>query len=211
MNLKPMTDRLKKFGRFFMPYFLQPAPIPLNTIDGDTALVIIDVQHTYCNPAQGRGNDETVRVSKRIKSLSAEFKKAGLPVYAVYFSATTPVSGKSKIDFFEFTPDTDDFIVTKDTDSAFDSGDLHRFLQAHGRKKLLVCGFNLAACVSKTCIDAVTIGYDVELLRDMSGNDKQNPHGKTLAPHVRHMRDKGVRLTTSHTALDRLKKANPVQ
>lgn len=96
MNLKPMTDRLKKLGQFFMPHFLQPSPIPLNTIDGDTALVIIDVQHTYCNPTQGRGNDETVRVSKRIKSLSAEFKKAGLPVYAVYFTATTPVSGKSK-------------------------------------------------------------------------------------------------------------------
>lgn len=178
-------------------------------IVSETALLVIDVQREFCDPQLERGNDETARVSERIAELLPEFRKAGMPIYLVYNSRALRKPAAHKIDFFKIEPDATDTLVRKKLDSAFEGGDIHKVLQAHGRKKLLVCGFNMTACVKRTASSAINLGYDVELLTDMSGSDKliynaQEQHGIMIDEDISIMKREGVKLTTSDLILGQI-------
>lgn len=181
-------------------------------IVNDTALLVIDVQREFCDPQLQRGNDETLRVSERIATLLPEFRKAGMPVYLVYFSNNLLKPAAHKIDFFKIEPETTDTLVRKKLDSAFEGGNIHNVLQVHGRKKLLVCGFNTTACVKRTALSAVNLGYNVELLLDISGDDKtiyqeaEDNRRKYINDDIKDMQQKGIKLTTSHIALNQFKR-----
>jgi len=56
---------------------------------------------------------------------------------------------------------------------------------------LLTCGFNLNACLFKTVMDARAKGYQVRLLRDLSGNDKQNDPASANG-YIKRMVEEGV-------------------
>ena len=182
---------------------------------GETALLVIDVQREFCDPQLERGNDETARVSEHIAELLPEFRKAGMPVYLVYNSRTLRKPAAHKIDFFKIEPDATDTLVRKKLDSAFEGGDIHKILQAHGRKKLLMCGFNMTACVKRTATSAVNLGYDVELLTDISGSDKwvyiaQEKHGIMIDEDLRLMKREGIKMTTSDAVLSQMQQNKPV-
>lgn len=194
-----LAAAIKRMLPFFSPDNLAKTPISYDAKPGDTALLIIDVQRAYCAPLGRRGTLETHRISNNIKRLTPAFRAAGLPTYVVYYDEDNkPIK---KIDFYKLKPTREDIVVRKYTDSAFASGKLRETLQAHGRKKLLVCGFNLSACVLETIKDARREGYDVTLISDLTGNDRMNSNPERA---LEKMTKLGVEITTARQLLKTL-------
>jgi nicotinamidase-related amidase len=194
-------EQLKKVFAFFSPENLAAQKVKY---EGDVALLVIDVQREFCDPDGRRGNAETAEVSKRIQSLVPEFRKAGVPIYAVYFSEEKKKNA-SDIDFYEFTPHPDDVLVAKNADSAFKGSNIKKILQRDKRKTLLTCGFNLNACVKSTAMDALIEGFDVCLLRDLTGNDNGNDYSNITNDTLTKVRDMGATIEKSDTVLARLR------
>jgi len=155
-------------------HFLKQQNLAEQTIKykGDTALLVIDVQKQFCDPNGLRGNKKTDTVSKRIQSIVPEFRDAGIPVYVIYYSKKK--KEPSKIDFYKFKPMPNDVLIAKNNNSAFKGSNIKKVLKKDRRKSLLICGFNLNACVKKTVIDARKKGFDVCVLEDLTGNAKIN-------------------------------------
>ena len=142
----------------------------------EIALLVIDVQEEFCDPKhrEKRGTKHTVEVSERIQSIVPKFRKANIPVYAIYYSENK-IKDLSKIDFFKFTPASNDTLIRKTADSAFRGSNIKNILQEDKKKLLLTCGFNLNACVKRTVTDAKEHGFEVCLLDDLTGNDENHP------------------------------------
>jgi len=210
-----LIQQLKRVAEFLSPSLLAKTDLHYSPADGDIelastsnlALLVIDVQKEFCDPHGERGNKQTAEVSRRIGSLVPEFRKAGIPVYMVYFSYDEKKA--NEIDFYEVTPDKDDILVAKNRDSAFKGSNIETLLQKAGHRKLLTCGFNLNACVYSTVLDARSNGFQVTLLRDLVGNDKRNDNRYTSGC-VREMREKGIEFTRSREVLQSLNPANNV-
>jgi nicotinamidase-related amidase len=196
--MSDFLQRLKKAFTFFEPDNLARQPVKY---EGEVALLVIDVQEKFCKPRGifGRGNSETKEISKRIKSIVPEFRKAGIPVYAIYFGDEEKKA--SQIDFYEFAPHPDDVLVAKNDDSAFQGSNIREILKNDKRKLLLTCGFNLNACVKSTVMDALDEGFDVCLLKDLAGNDNEND-ASGAEEHLTDMRDKGVTIEESGKILE---------
>ena len=170
----------------------------------ETALLVIDVQKAYCDPKHParRGSKRTVAVAEKIQSLVPAFRKAGIPVYAVYFS----MEGKkprNEIDFFKFKPARKDRLVAKFANSAFAGSDIEYMLNGHKRKTLLVCGFNTGACVAETVYDAMDAGFKVCLMKDLSANDASIRPG--IRQDIKDMEEMGAVIATSSKILSRIR------
>lgn len=138
---------------------------------GDTALLVIDVQKEFCYPGGRRGTQETDKVAGRIASIVPEFRAAGIPVYAVYWTQR-PKQGPHTAGFYRFLPEPKDIFFGKTSNSAFADGSLSVTLRQKGHSNLLVCGFNLAACVQDTVLDGNRLGFKTFLLSDLTGDDR---------------------------------------
>ena len=194
-----LANALRRVLPFFTPENLAKTQINYAPQDGETALLIIDVQREYCAPLGRRGTMKTRKISNNIKRLTPAFRKAGIPTYVVYYDeADKPLRD---VDFYKVKPGPQDIVVRKYTDSAFRSGKLRDMLEEHGRKKLLVCGFNLSACVIQTVEDARREGYDVTLLSDLTGNDSMNGNGERA---IEKMTELGVEISTAKQVLKTL-------
>lgn len=194
-----LTTTLKRVLPFFTPENLAKTTIGYTPVEGETALLIIDVQRTYCAPLGQRGTMKTRKISNDIKRLTPAFRAAGVPTYVVYYDETD--KPLREVDFYKVKPGPKDIAVRKYTDSAFRSGKLRTLLEEHGRKKLLVCGFNLSACVAQTVEDARREGYDVTLLRDLTGNDSMNTNEDRA---LEKMTELGVQISTARQVLKNL-------
>lgn len=167
------NDELKKCMEFFKPENLEKLSIKLD----DVAVLVIDVQREFCDSHGDRGNAETEEVSARIQSIIPAFRKAGIPVYAVYFSDEGALPADD-VDFHKFRPAPEDTLVAKDNDSAFAGSDIGDLLRRDHKTKLLTCGFNLSACLKDTAEDALEEGFKVCVMKDLTGNDNYCPVNK---------------------------------
>jgi len=199
MDIDIFKTKLKRVLDFFRPEVQAETKIKLDIAKGDAALLVIDVQKEFADPAQGRGNRETEQVTHRINSLIPAFRAAGLPAYVVYFSDFE--RKPEDIDFYIFRPIPEDKLIAKDHDSAFRGSEIKKILNADKRKTLITCGFNLNACVFKTVMDARDHGFEVVLLRDLTGNDNDNDRSKT-EEHLEKMKKRGVRFVRSLDLLE---------
>lgn len=180
------------------------AQLTLHYKPSDVALLVIDVQAEFCDPdhREGRGNAETVAVSQRIQSMVPHFRAAGVPVYAVYYSKNGVEKPAADIDFFHFKPAANDTLVAKPENSAFFKTKFEEVLQRDGKKLLLACGFNQAACVSDTLRAATALGFNACLLEDLTGNDRDCGYYKTYATIDMERAD--VVMSSSHEALQHI-------
>jgi len=171
-------------------------------------LLVVDVQKEYCDPEawQRRGSKETEVVSERIQSLVPEFRKASVPVYAVYFSLQG-AKPASEVDFYKFMPDDKDTLIAKSTNSAFKSSNIKEILEKEHKKLLLICGFNQAACVRETVLDARKAGFEVCLLDDLAGNDRLTSYYRDKA--AQEMLRAGVVFASSEQVLKQLHAPQP--
>lgn len=198
--MKNLKAQLEKVSAFMQPESLAQQNL---RYDGEVALLVIDVQDTFCNPNRDRGTAATEEIATRIQSVSPAFREAGIPVYAIYFSYDKP-KNPADIDFYKFTPVANDTLVRKTSDSAFDGSDIEQTLKKDGRKLLLTCGFNLNACVVDTVMDARRLGFEVCLLEDLTGNDAKND--PEHAPrHLKAMHERGVTMENAANALSQIK------
>lgn len=180
-------------------------------IEGDTAILVIDVQKRFCDPngplvdvgngPEILGDAKTDAVSRRIQSQVSEFRKIGIPVYVIYCEN----NGK-EIDFHEFMPAANDVLVAKNlnnANSAFISSNIETILKRDGRKSLLACGFFLSNCLGEAILDAHNAGFSITLLHDLSDgnyNDKSPVCNK-----LRERQQKGVTIEHSDTVLKHLR------
>lgn len=203
--MSDLPEKIKAASDFLKPENLETL---LLKYEGEVALLVIDVQKMFCDPQGRLGNAQTEEVSKRIQSLVPEFRKAGVPVYAVYFGGEKEAS---EIDFYKFRPAQEDTLVAKSDVSAFKSSDIKNTLQKDGKKLLLTCGFNLSACVLSTVMDARAEGFEVCLLRDLAGDDNDNARGGMSA--LLAMKGKDVLIESSDKVIEQLqaRKNSPPQ
>jgi len=202
MSNQPLPQSLQETAAFFDPENLARLALKY---EGEVALLVIDVQKQFCDPAdrEKRGNAETVEISERIQSLVPEFRKAGIPVYAIFYSPTGRKKRFRKIDFYKFKPDAGDTVVGKYADSAFEGSNIADLLHGDNKKLLLACGFNLNACVKSTVKDARAAGFEVCLLRDLAGNDCLNRD--YADSHLRDMQKAGTVIASSQAVLKQLR------
>lgn len=175
-----MTESVfKSWLRQGMGFFCLDALVPFTDKwkAAETAVLLIDVQEQFCAPNRdimdnNYGNAATVRTAKAIADIAPAFRAASLKLYPVFFSEEKRT--KEQIDFYRFKPEPNDQIIRKDQDSAFYRSRLDALLKKNGVKNLIVCGFNMAACVNDTVIDACQLGYNVSVVRNLVGNDTEN-------------------------------------
>lgn len=175
-----------------------------NTVSApQTALLVVDVQKRYCDPAHEnqRGTAMTDLIARRIARIVPQFRAAGVAIHPVYFEREPDIEIES-IDCHHFVPAAHDDVTFKQRDSAFANGLLDMRLKSRGIRNLLICGFNLNACVKETALDAVLKGYDTTIIHDMTGNDKLNTEKRHIA--VAEMQRRGVDLTRARMVITAL-------
>jgi nicotinamidase-related amidase len=132
-----------------------------------TALLIIDVQHGLCTGEYEAF--ESKRVIERINVVSRKMREAGAPVVVIQHEAPGGplqhgTEGWNLAVGLDVRP-TDIYVRKKASDS-FHNTDLQAILQAHGVKKLAICGLQSEFCVDTTTRRALALGYPVTLVSD---------------------------------------------
>lgn len=164
---------------------------------GDLALLVIDVQKQFCGT---KGLEEK---AARIQTRAAEFRAAGVAVYAIHYTEDDEIGAEdpAKIDFFKFRPRPQDKLIRKTEMSAFSGSDIESVLRRDGRKSLIACGFYTSACVRGTVLDARSAGFDVCLLEDLTGDFDAAVPPRTL----KEMRRAKIEVTQSADVLQRVR------
>jgi len=174
--------------RTLKDYFHQAAALQPSGADS-FALCVIDVQHEFCNPhysfdpRDNRGSAHTAKIATHIAGLAPAFRAAGCPLYMIYYDRylyKAPNYADTLLYKVKTAPG--DQLFPKRDSSAFADGRLDQELRQAGIKNLLLCGFNLNACVYDTARDGLALGYNICILGDAVGND--------LAIYRRGTRDK---------------------
>lgn len=196
-----LQQQLHQTALFMSPANLAKTKIVYKPTAKDTVLLVIDVQKIMCDPeSEFWGTRKTEKISQKIASLLPAFRKAGVKVCPVYF----PEKGK-KIDHYAFTPSSRDKVFVKNTRSAFASTAIDAFLRKNKKKSVLICGFNLSACVYETAMDAKARGFDVTILTDLTGNDKSRSLHRATAQRMKEMTEKGIKFKPADSALSALR------
>ncbi|MBZ4187262.1 isochorismatase family cysteine hydrolase [Niabella beijingensis] len=153
---------------------------------GATAIVIIDAQKDFADPAFAYGKRHPVQediaaVAERLNILAHQ--KISVPLLAVrsdYFphqfgenlSVCIPGTGGHQ----SILPSNNGIIeFAKKEHSCFSSGGFAEYLEQQQLKHLLLCGFLTEYCVKETALDALSKGYQVTLCPELIGSadDKQ--------------------------------------
>ena len=150
--------------------------------DPHHALVVIDVQQGFDDPAWGRRNNPGCEGN--IASLIEAWGDAGRPIVIVRHDSTSPESplrpGQPGNDLREGI--SGDVLVTKSVNSAFyGDPDLHAWLAQRGITRLTICGVTTNHCCETTARMAGNIGYDVTFVIDATHTfDRVGLDGTTI-------------------------------
>ena len=155
-------------------------------LDDDAALIVIDVQRGFDDPAWGvRDNPDA---EANIGRLVAAWTDAARPVVMVRHDSVesgstlaTGSPGNALKDVVANAPH--ELLVTKQVNSAFHGEpDLDGWLRARGIRQLVLCGIQTNMCVETSARVAGNLGYDVVLPIDATHTfDLEGPGGVRLA------------------------------
>ncbi len=136
------------------------------------ALIIIDVQNYFVN-------DHTKNIPEKIAHFLSENK-----FDFILFTKFVNHEGSNFFKLLDWkrcvgSPDTDihhtlekfvrkDNLFEKASYSIFKSDGLDNFLKRNQITKLFLCGIDIDACVLASAFDAFDLGYEVEVLTDLS-------------------------------------------
>lgn len=152
----------------------------------DTALIVIDVQQGFDDPAWGARDNPDAEAN--IGRLVDAWSTAGRPIVLVRHdsrSAGSPLApgapGNALKAVVADAPH--DLCVTKHVNSAFyGEPDLHGWLGQRGIRSLVVCGIQTNMCVETTARMAGNLGYDVAVPIDATHTfDLEGPGGERIA------------------------------
>ncbi len=158
-----------------------------------TALVVIDMQNTFCAPGSPAEVASSRGVVPNINALTTELRKEGIPVIWV-LHANTQNKGRSDWELFynhvvsgevrsrtlqsnspenqavytELTVADDDITIIKNRYSALTPGSssLERVLRSMGIDTVLIAGTKTNICCESTARDAMMMDFKVTLLSD---------------------------------------------
>lgn len=130
-----------------------------------TALIVIDVQQGFDDPAWGRRNNPAAEAN--IGRLVAAWTAKGLPVVRVRHASTRPGSPLAPDSpgyayhpvVADLTPSLE---ITKSVHSAFlGTPDLHEWLKSSGIGQVVIAGIQTNRCCETTARWAGDLGYEV--------------------------------------------------
>ena len=150
--------------------------------DAQHALVVIDVQQGFDDPAWGRRDNPACEAN--IALLVDAWRQAGRPVVIVRHDSTSPGSplrpGQPGNDLRPGL--SGDVLITKSVNSAFfGDPDLHAWLTERGITRLTICGVTTNHCCETTARMAGNLGYDVTFVIDATHTfDRPAPDGSVI-------------------------------
>ena len=172
-----------------------------------TALVVIDMQNTFCAPDSPAEVPSSRGIVPNINALTAELRQDGVPVIWV-LHANTQNKGKSDWDMFynhvvsgdvrartlesnspqnqavytELETSPDDITIVKNRYSALTAGSssLERVLRSMGIDTVLIAGTKTNVCCESTARDAMMMDFKVTLLSDCCGALSDDEHRSAM-------------------------------
>jgi len=193
-----------------------------------TALVVIDMQNTFCAPGSPAEVPSSRGIVPNINALTAELRKEGVPVIWV-LHANTQNKGKSDWDLFynhvvsgevrtrtlesnspqnqsvyvELETSPDDITLIKNRYSALTAGSssLERVLRSMGIDNLLIAGTKSNVCCESTARDAMMMDFKVTLLSDCCGALSDDEHRSAMENIIQQFGN----VLTSQQALEMLR------
>lgn len=147
----------------------------LTTLDANTALIVIDLQHGIVRlPVAPLAADVVI---ERSAALVNAFHAKNLPVVKVNVAGGAPGrneqarhGGELPADWAVLVPEMaqqqGDITVTKKTWGAFHDTGLHQQLQQRGVTQVVICGIATSIGVESTARQAYELGYNVTLATD---------------------------------------------
>ncbi|NCT91265.1 cysteine hydrolase [Cellulomonas sp. APG4] len=183
--------------------------VPSRFAPGRAAVVVVDVQNDFCDPAGAcgqRGSDTTAAVAMvpRLERFLDEARAAGV---LVVFIQTThdettdspawlgrrgdPVPGASGpvqtcrtgswgAEFYRVAPQEGEPVVVKHRYSAFAGTDLEVVLRTAGVDSLLLTGVSTNVCVESTLRDGLFAEFHVTLVEDCAASYEEAAHAMTV-------------------------------
>jgi nicotinamidase-related amidase len=150
----------------------------------DHALVVVDVQRGFVDPAWGRRNNPQCEAN--IEALLAEWRRVGAPVVFVKHDsklAGSPLRpGQAGNELQGFVTGEPDLLVTKSVNSSFHgTPDLDAWLKGQGIGGIVVCGITTNHCCETTARVGGNLGYDVVFALDATHTfDRVGPGGDVV-------------------------------
>lgn len=147
------------------------------------ALLVIDVQTGFDDPAWGRRNNPHAETN--IAALIEHWQATGQPIVIVRHDSTTPGSplqpGQPGNALREGI--VGDVLITKSVNSAFyGEPDLQAWLTERGITQLTICGVTTNHCCETTARMAGNLGYDVTFVIDATHTfDRLGPDGQLVS------------------------------
>jgi nicotinamidase-related amidase len=155
------------------------------TADTATALIVIDVQRGFDDPAMPPRNNPGSEAN--IRTLVTAWQDAGQPIVLVRHDSLTPGSPLTAgTPGNAFKPELDgirpDLMFTKHVNSAFHGAvDLKAWLDGRGIKDIVVIGIQTNWCVETTSRVGGNLGYRVRLAIDATHTyDATTPDGAVV-------------------------------
>jgi nicotinamidase-related amidase len=159
--------------------------VTITTLDANTALILIDLQHAIVNRPLAHSSAGVVR---NARALADAFRARGLPIVLVNVAGTAPGRAEqSKAMSFppeaiqlvpELAPQANDITVTKRTWGAFTNTGLVERLRIHGVTQVVLGGIATSIGVETTARQAYELGFNVTLavdaMTDMSAEAHEN-------------------------------------
>ena len=155
------------------------------TLPDRTALVVVDVQVGFEDPAWGPRNNPACDTN--IGSLVDAFTRSGRPVVLVRHDSREPGSplatgspGNALKPYLAAV--RPDLLVTKSVNSSFHGEpDLDRWLREEGVSAIVVTGITTNHCCETTARVGGNLGYDVRFVLDATHTfDRQGPDGSWM-------------------------------
>jgi maleamate amidohydrolase len=162
------------------------------------ALLIVDVVTAYLEPSSPLFMDSAAAAKDSNRRLVEAARAAGVPV--VFTNVQYKPDGSDGGVFYrkvpvlkvfvegsplgafpaDLTPQTDDWVVTKQYPSAFFGTALAETLQAAGIDTLLITGYSTSGCVRASALDAMQYGFVPLVVREACADRHKGPHDANL-------------------------------
>lgn len=190
-----------------------------------TALVVIDMQNTFCDPDSPAQVPSSRAIVPAINTLTTQLRKDGVPVIWVLHANTQNkgvsdwemfyshvVSGDVRTRTMELnSPDNqavysalethpDDITIIKNRYSALTPGSssLERVLRSRGIDNVLIAGTKSNVCCESTARDAMMMDFKVTMLSDCCGALSDDEHRAAMENIIQQFGN----VLTSHEALE---------
>ncbi len=172
-----------------------------------TMHMAIDLQRAFCDPrykvAENRGNEHTNRMASKVRSLLPHFRRANLKNCFVYYGKKNQTYKTAGGGLHNVKPKSNEMVVRKGLNSAFEDSGLSIKLKRDGVKNILITGVNLNACVHLTALDAVFSDFNVWVLPDCVANDNENEQALESSI-IEDLEENGIQMVTSLDVLENI-------